>query len=63
MVVDVLAAAADPDGGHVEVVIEDRIAAVASRANLVINASTRGQAGFFQRGKPFHFGVDVAYSF
>ena len=28
-----------------------------------IGATMDDKAGFFQRGKPFHFGVDVAYSF
>lgn len=44
-----VAAAADPDGGHIQVIAEDQIGDVVSRAHLLINASMRGQAGFFQR--------------
>lgn len=28
-----------------------------------IGATMSDKAGFFQRGKPFHFGIDIAYSF
>jgi shikimate 5-dehydrogenase len=44
-----VAAAADPTGDRVEVIGEDAIVTMAPRAHLLINASTRGQAGFFQR--------------
>jgi shikimate dehydrogenase len=43
-----VAAVADSSGRHVEVIAENQIASVAGRADLLINASTRGQAGFFQ---------------
>ena len=37
------------DGGRVEVISEAELVAVAPRADLVVNASMRGQAGFFHR--------------
>jgi shikimate 5-dehydrogenase len=46
---DEVAAAADPTGGHVQVIAEDQIGDVVARAHLLVNASMRGQAGFFQR--------------
>jgi shikimate 5-dehydrogenase len=46
---DEVAAAVDPSGNRVEVIGEDDLLTVAPRAHLLINASTRGQAGFFQR--------------
>ncbi len=39
----------DPESRRVEVITEDQITKVAPRADLLVNASTRGQAGFFQR--------------
>ncbi|HEX3244610.1 MAG TPA: shikimate dehydrogenase [Chloroflexota bacterium] len=44
-----VAHAVAPTGGQVEVISEAELLAVAPRADLVVNASTRGQAGFFHR--------------
>jgi shikimate dehydrogenase len=44
-----VAAAADPEGERIQVISEEHIGDVAAQAHLLVNASMRGQAGFFQR--------------